>query len=319
MRKKINVHAIEAHVKHEATSSSFSKILVALSGGADSIATAFALKQAGIEIRALHCNFHLRGEESNRDATFVRDFCDKYDIPLEIKEFDILDYLRNHRGVSTEMACRDVRHKWFRDELIEKNFQRIATGHNADDNIETFFLNVLRGAGTRGLKGMIEDTGTIWRPILTFHRPEILEYLKLNNLNFIIDSTNMESDFRRNFLRNKVIPLMKEEWKGFDSALDKTIQNIQAENNLVEEVIKQSLPAPNQPISAIAILSSPSPLLMIKRFIDPLQPFTATPKEILSAIRAKKPHIRQWRLKNGMVFLRNGNLFIEIGHCESRT
>lgn len=295
----------------------FNKVVVALSGGADSVAATFALHQAGLQILALHCNFHLRGSESNRDMEFVRNFCARLDIPLEIKEFDVDEYVSAHKGCSVEMACRNLRHQWFDEKLKETGYDRIVTGHNADDNIETFFLNALRGSGTRGLKGMTEDTGKIWRPLLAFHRQEILEFLKENNLNYVVDSTNLTSDYRRNFLRNKVIPLLREEWKGFDAALDKTLGNLKTENLLVEDAIARSMPERGEPLSVSTITASPAPLLVIKRFIDPLEPYITTPEEILKAIKANKPHIRRWKLKKGDAYLRNGRLFIEICHSES--
>ena len=292
---------------------------MALSGGPDSVAVTLVLINAGIKIKALHCNFHLRGEESDRDMRFVESFCKNYEVPLEIKEYDVKKFLDTNKGMSLEMACRKLRYEWFDRKLEETGYDRIATGHNADDNIETFFLNLFRGSGTRGLRGMRNDTGKIWRPLLSFHRSDILKYLHYRKQNFIIDSTNLESDYRRNFLRNKIIPLLKEEWKGFNTALDKTIKNIEAENSLLETLLKDTLPSEGSVLSVNIILSSPAPLLIIKRFIDPYGPYSATPQEILSAIKANKPHIRKWKLKWGTVFLRNGSLFVEMIHGECCT
>lgn len=317
--KKEELHPIESLAKFESKRYNINKILVALSGGADSIATAYALKRIGIDIIALHCNFHLRGEESDRDEKFVMNFCASQEIPLLTIDFDVDNYILSHKGISVEMACRNLRHEWFKKKLKEREFDRIATGHNADDNIETFLLNMLRGTGTRGLRGMKSITDTIWRPLISFHRHEILDYLQKNNLSYITDSTNLQSDFRRNYLRNKIIPLLKKEWKGFDSAMDKTIRNLLNENNLVEDVINHTLPLPGKPLSAEIILSSPAPLLLLKRFLDPLGPFVKTPEEIMAAIKANKPHIRKWVLRKGIVILRNGNLFIEMSHGESCT
>ena len=315
--KKTRFNPIEASVRREASSYGFKKVLVALSGGADSIATIYAIKKCELDILALHCNFHIRAEESDRDMEFVKEFCNKENIKLEIIEFDVPAYRKINKGCSTEMACRNLRHEWFRKILYETGYDRIATGHNADDNIETFFLNLLRGSGSRGLKGMTADTGTIWRPLLSFHKNDIKDYLKENNLPYVTDSTNLKCDYRRNFLRNKIIPLFKQEWKGFDTAMDKSLKNLFAENNLIENVLQKMLPSPLEPLSDDIILDSPAPLLMIKRFIDPIDPFSTTAEEILSAMKAKKPHIRRWKLKKGVAFLRNGNLFIEMGHCES--
>lgn len=312
-------HAIVASVKKEATELSVKSVLIALSGGADSTATAFALKNSGLQVKALHCNFHLRGEESDRDENFVRSFCSSHEIPLSITDFDVPSYIEKHPGTSVEMACRNLRHDWFKDQLINTGFDRIATGHNADDNIETFLINMLRGCGTRGLRGMEKDNLTIWRPLLSFHRAQILEFLNHHKISYVVDSTNLESDFRRNFLRNKVIPLIKEEWRGFNSALDKTISNIASENKIVESTIEEILREYKNHLPVEKIVSFPAPLLLIKRFIEILGPFSKTPREVFDSINANKPHIRRWRLRNGMLILHNGELFIEMSHCESRS
>lgn len=308
---------IESSIRREASYLDIKKVFIALSGGADSIAVAYALRQSGIKITALHCNFHLRGDESNRDMDFVKKFCESIGIPLKIKDFNVKQFQNYNKGFSIEMACRDLRYNWFRDQLKLSDFDRIVTGHNADDNIETFFLNILRGSGTRGLKGMDSDNGIIWRPLIQFHRSEILNYLEEYNLEFVVDSTNLTTDYRRNYLRHNVIPILQKEWKGFNSALDKTISNLSGENKIVEKSIYDSLPPTGKPLLSKVILSFPAPLLLIKRYIDPLEPFATTPLEVLKAIKANKPHIRRWNLKKGKLLLKNGRLFIEISHSES--
>ena len=293
------------------------KIGVALSGGADSITLAHALLKAGFDIIALHCNFNLRGDESWRDQKFTERFCTEHNIPLIIKIIDTQQYIREHSGKSLEMACRETRYGWFKEMMLEKGLDRIAVGHNADDNIETFFINLLRGCGTSGLKGMVEDNGTIWRPLLKSHRNRILEYIKENGLNYIIDSSNLENDFRRNFLRNEIIPRLKKEWKGFDKAFDMTLRNINSENKIIEKAVSSALPTSTSPLSVETILQFPDPQLLIRRFISDLSPFTTTPDEILMAIKANKPKIKRWTLKKGSIRLQNGRLFKENdGGCD---
>lgn len=304
-------------IKKEASKRGIKKVIVALSGGADSVATTHLLKKAGIDVLALHCNFHLRGEESDRDMNFVKSFCDTNKIPLLVKHFDVEGYITSHKGCSLEMACRDLRYKWFEDVKREETYDRIVTGHNADDNIETLFLNLLRGSGTRGLSGMIPDNGTIWRPLLNIHRKEILDYLWANKLDHIVDSSNLKNDFRRNFLRNDIIPILKNRWEGFEKTLDKSIKNLREENDLIESILSQKLPKEGEALKVEDILNFPAPSLLIKRFIDPAKPFSETVNEILSAIDANKPHIRRWKLRDGEVVLRNGNLFVKMVHSES--
>lgn len=289
------------------------KILVAVSGGADSICLLHLMSSVkNLGIVALHCNFHLRGEESNRDCEHVKSICKELGIALETIDFDVNSRRLSHPEESTEMACRNLRYDWFFDRLEELRADRIATGHNADDNIETFFLNMLRGSGTRGLKGMQEDNGKIWRPLIHTHRKDILDYLKDQNVHYINDSTNFESEYQRNFLRNEIIPLLKERWPGFDKALDKTIYNISEENKIIEESISDKIIKNKKFLPTSEILNYPAPELLIRRFITEAGPFTTTSYEILAAIKADKPHIRTWQLKAGKIYLRNHLLFKEL-------
>lgn len=307
---------IEKDIRKQALDLNIKRVLVALSGGADSIATAFLLKKINLDISALHCNFHLRGEESNRDTDFVTEFCDSYDIPIKIKNFNVSHYIQHHKGLSVEMACRELRHKWFEEELTLCSFDRIATGHNADDNIETFLLNCLRGSGTRGLRAMDVDNGKIWRPLLKLPKSDIIVLLNDYNVSYVVDSTNLSTDYRRNYLRNIIIPLLKKEWKGFDSALNRTIKNLESENKIVEYSINKILSRSHNCLTVKEIIEFPAPLLLIKRFIEILGPYVKTPEEIFAAIKANKPHIRSWNLRNGKVLLQNGRLFIKMGHSE---
>lgn len=297
-----------SEIRKEANNLNIRKVLTGLSGGADSIATTFLLHKAGLEVIALHCNFNLRGEESERDQRFVETFCHNNNIPLKRQSFDVEKYRREHPGTSIEMACRDLRYRWFFKELEEIGFDRIAIGHNADDNIETFFLNLLRGAGSRGLKGMQQDNGKIWRPLLKIHRKEIINYINENNLEFIVDSSNLGNDYRRNFLRNTIFPLLKSEWSGFETSLDTSLRNIYEENRIVEKALEDIISKNKDALDVKEIVGFGSPLLLIKRFIEDLGPYPATPKEILNAINAEKPHIPRWNIRFGSVFIKKGKL-----------
>ena len=306
MNKGIDIYDI----KRYALEHNIKKIVAGISGGSDSCCLLHVLKESGIEVIALHCNFNLRGEESLRDQKFVEELCKSLNIKLCIISFDTDEYIRTHKGNSVEMACRNLRHKWFIERMNEFNADRIVLGHNADDNIETFFLNLLRGSGTKGLKGMLKDNLTIWRPLLNYHKNEILEYLKSKKAEYVTDSSNLTDDYRRNLLRNKIIPLFKSEWKGFDTALDKTIKHLNDENNVVEGSLEQILIANKNKLPVETIKNYKAPELLIRRFLSELHPYSKTPEEIMASIQSEKPHTPEWHLPGGVVKIIKGNLTI---------
>lgn len=326
-------NSLEKVVAKSLKNSGVTGILATVSGGADSVALLASLSSIPhLRVIAAHCNFHLRGDESERDCKFVESLCNKLDIPLLIKDFDVEEFRLGHPGYSVEMACRELRYEWFRSLLKEFNLERIATGHNADDNIETLLLNLLRGSGTTGLRGMLPDYNGIIRPLLTIHRMEILEYLKNRNLDYVTDSSNLSSDYRRNFLRNDVLPLIRSRWPGADKALDRSIELLRAENAIVESAISSHLPSHNldlssvsssissssassskgeskiEPLKKATVLSFPAPELLIRRYILPLTPRTTTASEILAAMKAEKSDVRRWQLPGGIVELRADRL-----------
>lgn len=187
--------------------------LVALSGGADSVALSLMMKHSGIDVRALHCNFHLRGEESDRDEHFVRDFCQQNHIPLDVIHFDTSAEAQEHKE-SIEMAARRLRYTWFAQRAQELHAAGICVAHHMDDQAETILLNLVRGTGAKGLQGMQADrimgNLRIVRPLLNITRQEILEFLKYNNQSYVTDSTNLEHQAMRNRIRLEVIPLLRE-------------------------------------------------------------------------------------------------------------
>lgn len=185
------------------------RVLVALSGGADSTILLRLLCEAGIDCMAAHCNFHLRGEESNRDEWFVENLCALLHVPLRVAHFDTQNYAREMH-VSIEMAARELRYNWFDKLLADESIEWLALGHHADDQVETFFLNALRGTGIHGLAGMSCRKGNRVRPLLAFSRSELEAYAALRGWDYVNDSSNLSDEPLRNRIRHQVMPVFKQ-------------------------------------------------------------------------------------------------------------
>lgn len=184
------------------------KVLVALSGGADSVALLRVLLHLGYRCEAAHCNFHLRGEESMRDEAFVVSLTEKLGVRLYRTDFDTEAYAAA-KGISIEMAARDLRYKWFGNLREEIGAEVIAVAHHRNDSVETLLLNLVRGTGINGLRGIRAVNGRVVRPLLCVDRNEILSYLERLGQNFVTDSTNLQDNFTRNKIRHQVIPVLE--------------------------------------------------------------------------------------------------------------
>ena len=202
------INRVRAYIEREIGLGTNSHVLIALSGGADSTALLLIMKELGYMLEALHCNFHLRGEESNRDQTFVEEFCKEQAVPLFVRHFNTEEVAKK-RGISIEMAARDLRYDWFREELKARKATCVAVAHHRDDQAETLLLNLVRGTGLRGLAGMQAKHDGIIRPLLCMSRQEILDYLKSRGQSYVTDSTNSERIAERNRIRLDVIPLLQ--------------------------------------------------------------------------------------------------------------
>lgn len=184
-------------------------VLVALSGGADSVALLLALQLSDYRPIAIHCNFHLRGEESLRDEQFCRNLTAQLGIELEVHHFDTRAYATTH-GLSVEMAARDLRYQVFEQEATKRGIEAIAVAHHLQDNVETLLGNLSRGTGLTGLRGILPKRGSIIRPLLDVHPKEIHDFLHLLRQPFCNDSTNQDTSIKRNAIRHRIIPLFQE-------------------------------------------------------------------------------------------------------------
>lgn len=201
------------------------RVIVGLSGGADSVALLLALRSLGYRCVAAHCNFHLRGEESMRDERFCRGLCERNGVDFLMTDFDV-DARRRKTGESVEMACRSLRYEWWEGLIAGGKGAVIAVGHHCEDNVETFFLNLLRGSGLAGLKGMMPRSVNVIRPMLDCDKAEILGFLEELGESYVTDSSNLSNDFRRNRLRNVVLPEFEKSFPGMMLSVSDAIEHL---------------------------------------------------------------------------------------------
>jgi tRNA(Ile)-lysidine synthase len=210
------------------------KLLLATSGGLDSMVMAHLFKDLQFDIAIAHCNFQLRGVDSFKDQKFVQDFAEENEIPVNITQFDTRAFAADYK-LSTQVAARDLRYNWFYELLEEEGYDYVLTAHHADDNLETFLINLSRGTGLEGLTGIPEENGSIVRPLLHFTRGEILDYAKENNIAWREDASNASDKYLRNKIRHHVVPLLQEINPNFMEAFQKTQSYLQESAGLVED------------------------------------------------------------------------------------
>lgn len=228
------VERVAAYIKeHNLIPEGCKRVIVALSGGADSVALLLVLRDLGFSLLAAHCNYHLRGDESNRDAESVKALCNRLGVDLEVRDFTV----EPKGGESVEMACRRLRYDWF--EQLRQNGQGsvIAVAHNMNDNVETLLLNLLRGTGIAGMRAMLpRNASGIIRPMLEVSRAEIEEYLASKGQSYVVDSTNLTNLYRRNCLRNDVLPRIAEHFPDYLQRITGSIDNLRADWCLLEQL-----------------------------------------------------------------------------------
>ena len=216
------------------------KIILAFSGGIDSMVLSDILLQAKADFVLAHCNFHLRGEESDGDEQFVRAYAERKGLTLYVKQFETETYAQA-QGVSIEMAARDLRYAWFEELRQQLSYDCIAVAHHADDQLETFFINLLRGAGIKGLKGMLPVNGYIVRPLLNVSRAEIHQYALDHHLEWREDHTNAETQFLRNKIRHELLPVIDSISMEGRASILKSIHHLASENELYRSLIHEEL------------------------------------------------------------------------------
>ena len=214
--------------------------LVALSGGADSVALLLCLNELGYRVEAVHCNFHLRGEESLRDELFCEDLCQRVNIPLHKVHFDTQAYADLHK-VSIEMAARELRYRYFFQLKEALGADGVCVGHHKEDSVETILINLVRGTGLSGLMGIRPRNHDVIRPLLCVTRQEIEDYLRQHAVSFVTDSTNLIDDVVRNKIRLNILPQLSEINPSVTDAILTTGNHLSEVDAIVQESLKEAL------------------------------------------------------------------------------
>lgn len=267
-----------------------SKIIVGVSGGADSTALLHILNTLGFECIVAHCNFCLRGDESDQDERFVKEMTTYMKLPLHTVTFNTKAEAEK-RAISIEMAARALRYEWFETLRLSENAQAIAIGHHADDAIETFFINLIRGTGLRGLKGIDPVSRNIIRPLLCITRHDIERYCQENRQNYRIDSTNHDEAIMRNKIRHRVIPLLEEMNPSFRQTMQKNIKALADAFSMINDQPEAApwiiLKGQTKYLNIDTLLQQPNPSFILFERLHPYSFNTATIELILKHLNAR--------------------------------
>ncbi|MCD8183982.1 MAG: tRNA lysidine(34) synthetase TilS [Bacteroides sp.] len=282
-------------------------VLAALSGGADSVALLRLLQALGYTCEAAHCNFHLRGAESDRDEAFVRQLCQEHGITLHVVHFDTMR-TAEERHISIEMAARELRYEWFEKVRKECGAAITAVAHHQDDSVETLLLNLIRGTGINGLCGIRPKNGHIVHPLLCLDREEIIEYLKRIGQDFVTDSTNLQDEYTRNKIRLNLLPMMHEINPSVRESLLATSRHL----NDVATIYKKGIEESKQRVQTAegiridALMQEPAPETLLFEILYPLGFNAAQVKGIARALSGQPGKIfttENWRVLKDREYL----------------
>lgn len=267
------------------------KILVALSGGIDSVVMLDLLARAGFRCKIAHCNFQLRGEESDLDEEFVISLGRNYGIETFVKKFDTSAYAKK-MGISTQMAARDLRYEWFNELHKTTGSKAVAIAHNADDNVETFHINLVRGTGLAGLTGMNPKSGIFIRPLLWAGRKEINDYRILSSLSYREDSSNAKTHYKRNFLRHRIIPELNKLNPSYSETILQSMEFFRQSERVLSHYYDSIIPGlithsgKNVEISLAKLKNLPEPSWFLFRYLSDYGFNSAQVKDIANSIEA---------------------------------
>ncbi|MDR1258187.1 MAG: tRNA lysidine(34) synthetase TilS [Tannerellaceae bacterium] len=246
-------------------------VIVGLSGGQDSVALLTILIRLGYRCIAAHCNFHLRNEESDRDEVFAKNFANRLGIPFYKTDFDTIRHA-SEKHISIEMTARELRYCWFEELRRQLGGQAIAIAHHRDDSIETLLINLIRGTGIKGLKGIEPKNGFVVRPLLAIGRAEIQAWITNEQLSYVTDSSNLSEIYVRNFIRLRVLPLLEDINPSVKEAIARTSGYLSAVETIYISVIEKAKTVvikDGNRISISELLQFPSPEAILYELLSP--------------------------------------------------
>lgn len=279
---------IRTYIQKEKLLSVEATVIVGLSGGMDSMALLDILTLLGYRCVAAHCNFHLRGAESDRDGDFVRRWCKSVDVPLVTIDFDTREYASD-RKISIEMAARELRYRWFEMMRVQHQAEAIAVAHHRDDSVETVLMNLIRGTGIKGLSGIAPKNRKVVRPLLSVSREEIARYMVSRDIPYVFDSSNNDDLFLRNALRLHVIPTLEELNPAVKEAIYRTAQHVAQAEKVYNAAMKESMEkvVQNDRIDVRELRKTPSPQSLLFELLTPMGFGPSTIQDICSSMDAE--------------------------------
>lgn len=284
----MNIQKVAQFIKEKKLFTLKEKIIVALSGGADSVTLLRMLLDLGYTCEAAHCNFHLRGEESDRDEMFVRNLCDTLQVNIHVQHFPTSE-IAAQRHISIEMAARELRYEWFEQLRTKQKADFIAVAHHKDDSIETFLLNLIRGTGFKGLLGIRPKNDKIVRPLLCLTRQEIIEYLQEIDQTYVTDSTNLQDEYLRNKIRLNLLPQLQTINPSIKESLTRTTEYLNDMAVLYNKGIEDGKKRvqTNGGLSITTLLQEPAPETLLFEILHPLGFNASQIKDVFQSLQGQ--------------------------------
>ena len=304
------VETIARYIQQQQLLDTRERYLVALSGGADSVCLMLVLMKLGYQLEAVHCNFHLRGEESNRDEDFVKGLCESKGIELHLIHFDTETYARTHQ-VSIEMAARELRYRYFEQLRADIGAAGICVAHHQDDSVETILMNLVRGTGIHGLTGIKPRNGHVLRPLLCVSRTDIIDWLAHEGQPYVTDSSNLQANIVRNKVRLSLLPVLEQLAPSARSSILKTASRLQQATLVYDAHVGNALSRLRQQdsICVTDLLSEPSPESILFEWLTPYGFTPAVIEQVSQSLPAQSG--REWTSSTHQMTINRDRLIIE--------